>query len=320
MSPTAWWIRASECPGRRGGSVRASGSGWGGGHLVVNGHVPLPRRHFRETVFWRQFRRNQLALAGGAVVLVLSLAALLAQWLAPYDPSAYDVKQILLAPSFAHWLGTDQIGRDVLSRMLYGARISMAVGFVSVGIAVVVGTVIGSVAAYYGGRVDELLMRFVDLMLNFPRLFLLLTLIALLRPSIWIIMAVIGLTGWMGLARLVRGEILSLKEREFVLSARALGALDRRIMFRHILPNALVPVLVSATLGVAGAILAESGLSFLGLGVQPPTPSWGNILNEGRANIEIAWWLSVFPGMAILVTVLAYNLLGEGLRDALDPR
>jgi len=288
--------------------------------LVTLDRLLAGHRKFRESVFWRQFRRNQLALAGGAIVLVLSLAALLASVLAPFDPSAYDVKKILLPPGPGHWLGTDQIGRDLLSRMLYGARISMAVGFVSVGIAVIIGTLIGTVAAYYGGRVDELLMRFVDLMLNFPRLFLLLTLIALLRPSIWVIMAVIGLTGWMGLARLVRGEILSLKEREFVMSARALGVPDRRIMFRHILPNALVPVLVSATLGVAGAILAESGLSFLGLGVQPPTPSWGNILTEGRANIEIAWWLSVFPGMAILVTVLAYNLLGEGLRDALDPR
>jgi len=278
------------------------------------------RRRFRESIFWRQFRRNQLALVGGAVVLVLSLAALLAPVLAPYEPSAYDVKKILLPPGPGHWLGTDQIGRDLLSRMLYGAQISMAVGFVSVGIAVLVGTLIGTVAAYYGGRVDEFLMRFVDLMLNFPRFFLLLTLIALLRPSIWVIMTVIGLTGWMGLARLVRGEILSLKEREFVLGARALGVPDRRIMFRHILPNALVPVLVSATIGVAGAILAESGLSFLGLGVQPPTPSWGNILIDGKANLEIAWWLSVFPGMAILVTVLAYNLFGEGLRDALDPR
>ena len=278
------------------------------------------KQSWYQSIFWRQFRRNQLALAGGVVVLLLTLAALLAPVIAPYDPGAYDVRQILLPPSSAHWLGTDQIGRDVLSRMLYGARISMAVGFVSVGIAVVVGTLIGTLAAYYGGRVDELLMRFVDLMLNFPRLFLLLTLIALLRPSIWIIMAVIGLTGWMGLSRLVRSEILSLKEREFVVSAQALGARDRRIMFRHILPNALVPLLVSATLGVAGAILAESGLSFLGLGVQPPTPSWGNILIDGKANIEIAWWLSIFPGMAILVTVLAYNLLGEGLRDALDPR
>ena len=278
------------------------------------------RRSLRESVFWRQFRRNQLAVAGGVIVLLLGLLALFAPLLAPYDPGAYDTKQILLPPGTAHWFGTDQLGRDVLSRMLYGSRISMAVGFISVGIAVVVGTLLGTVAGFYGGRVDELLMRFVDLMLNFPRLFLLLTLIALLRPSIWVIMAVIGLTGWMGLARLVRGEILSLKEREFVVGARALGAPDAWIMFRHLLPNALVPVLVSATLGVAGAILAESGLSFLGLGVQPPTPSWGNILIEGKANIEIAWWLSVFPGLAILVTVLAYNLLGEGLRDALDPR
>ena len=295
-------------------------SGSGSPSLAALDRRLAGRRPFRESIFWRQFRRNQLALASGAVVLVLSLAALFAPVLAPYDPSAYDVKKLLLPPGPGHWLGTDQIGRDLLSRMLYGARISMAVGFVSVGIAVVIGTLIGTVAAYYGGRVDELLMRFVDLMLNFPRFFLLLTLIALLRPSIWIIMMVIGFTGWMGLARLVRGEILSLKEREFVLSARALGVPDRRIMFRHIFPNALVPVLVSATLGVAGAILAESGLSFLGLGVQPPTPSWGNILIDGKANIEIAWWLSVFPGMAILVTVLAYNLFGEGLRDALDPR
>jgi len=271
-------------------------------------------------VAWRQLRKNRLALAGGAVVILLSAVALCAPLLAPYDPAAYDVKQILLAPGPQHWFGTDQLGRDVLSRMLYGARISMAVGFVSVGIAVLLGTLIGTLAGYYGGRVDELLMRFVDLMLNFPRLFLLLTLIALLRPSIWVIMAVIGFTGWMGLARLVRGEILSLREREFVQGARALGAADARIMVKHILPNALVPVLVSATLGVAGAILTESGLSFLGLGVQPPTPSWGNILIDGKANIEIAWWLSAFPGLAILATVLAYNLLGEGLRDALDPR
>lgn len=271
-------------------------------------------------VAWRQLRKNRLALAGGAVVLLLAAVALCAPLLAPYDPAAYDVKQILLAPGPQHWFGTDQLGRDVLSRMLYGARISMAVGFVSVGIAVLLGTLIGTLAGYYGGRVDELLMRFVDLMLNFPRLFLLLTLIALLRPSIWVIMAVIGFTGWMGLARLVRGEILSLREREFVQGARALGAADARIMVKHILPNALVPVLVSATLGVAGAILTESGLSFLGLGVQPPTPSWGNILIDGKANIEIAWWLSAFPGLAILATVLAYNLLGEGLRDALDPR
>jgi peptide/nickel transport system permease protein len=287
---------------------------------IETGRRVTPIAAFRRSIFWRQLRRNRLALAGAAVVLAMSVAALLAPVLAPYDPAAYDTSQILMSPSPAHWLGTDQIGRDVLSRMLYGTRISMAVGFVSVGIAVLLGTLIGTVAAYYGGRIDELLMRFVDLMLNFPRFFLLLTLIAFLRPSIWIIMAVIGMTGWMGLSRLVRGEILALKSREFVLSAQALGVPDRRIMFRHILPNALVPVLVSAVIGVAGAILTESGLSFLGLGVQPPTPSWGNILIDGKANIEIAWWLSVFPGLAILLTVLSYNLLGEGLRDALDPR
>jgi peptide/nickel transport system permease protein len=287
---------------------------------IESGRRLAPVAAFRRSIFWRQLRRNPMALVGAGVVLVMSLGALLAPLLAPYDPAAYDTKQILIAPSPVHWLGTDQIGRDVLSRMLYGARISMAVGFVSVGIAVLLGTLIGTVAAYYGGRIDELLMRFVDLMLNFPRFFLLLTLIAFLRPHIWIIMAVIGMTGWMGLSRLVRGEILALKSREFVLSAQALGVPDGRIMFRHILPNALVPVLVSAVIGVAGAILTESGLSFLGLGVQPPDPSWGNILIDGKANIEIAWWLSVFPGLAILLTVLSYNLLGEGLRDALDPR
>lgn len=271
-------------------------------------------------IFWRQLLRNRLAVGGGAVVLCLILLAVLAPALAPYDPAAYDVKQILLPPSGAHILGTDQLGRDVFSRMLFGARISLAVGFVAVGIATFIGICVGSLAGYYGGAMDEVLMRFVDLMLTFPRFFLLLSVIALLQPSIWVIMAVIGVTGWMGVARLIRAEILSLKEREFVLSARALGAEDGRIMGRHILPNALVPVLVSATLGVAGAILTESGLSFLGLGVQPPTPTWGNILTAGKDNIEIAWWLSVYPGLAILVTVLAYNLLGEGIRDALDPR
>jgi len=270
--------------------------------------------------FARRLLRNRLAAAGGAVILFFFLVSAFPTLFASHNPNRIDIVHILRAPSAEHPLGTDDLGRDVLARMVYGARVSVKVGFVAVGIATALGLVVGLLSGFYGGWVDAVLMRFVDMMLCFPTFFLILSVIAFLDPSIWNIMAVIGLTGWMGLARLVRGEILSLKEREFVLSARAMGAPDRRIMFRHILPNALVPVLVSATLGVAGAILAESGLSFLGLGVQPPTPSWGNILNEGRANIEIAWWLSVFPGMAILVTVLAYNLLGEGLRDALDPR
>jgi peptide/nickel transport system permease protein len=226
----------------------------------------------------------------------------------------------LLGPSIEHPIGTDHLGRDVLSRMLYGARISLAVGFVAVGISICIGILVGSIAGYYGGVVDTILMRFVDIMMCFPVFFLVLTVIALLGPNIFNVMVVIGITSWMGTSRLVRAEFLSLKEREFVLAARALGLTDRRIIFRHILPNALAPVIVSASLGVAGAILLEAGLSFLGFGVQPPSPSWGNILTEGRTYIFDAWWLTIFPGFAILITVLAFNLVGEGLRDALDPK
>jgi peptide/nickel transport system permease protein len=204
--------------------------------------------------------------------------------------------------------------------MLYGARVSLAVGFVSVGIAAAIGIVLGALAGYHGGATDATVMRLVDLMLVFPRFFLLLAVLAFLRPSIWTIMAVIGLTGWMSVARLVRAEFLSLKEREFVVWSQSIGASAFRIIWRHILPNAMAPVLVAMTLGIPAAILTESGLSFLGLGVQPPHATWGNILNEGKDAIEISWWLSVYPGLAILVTVLSYNLLGEGIRDALDPR
>ena len=270
--------------------------------------------------FWRALRRNQLALAGGVVVVFVAVLALLAPIIAPMDPNRYDVKKILDAPSGLHPLGTDQLGRDVLSRMLYGARVSLAVGFVSVGIATAIGIALGSLAGYHGGMTDAVVMRLVDLMLVFPRFFLLLAVLGFLRPSIWTIMAVIGLTGWMSVARLVRAEFLSLREREFVLWSQSIGASAFRIIWRHILPNAIAPVLVAITLGVPAAILAESGLSFLGLGVQPPHATWGNILSEGKDAIEIGWWLSVYPGLAILVTVLSYNLLGEGIRDALDPR
>lgn len=271
-------------------------------------------------LFLRRLFRNRLALAGLTVVLFLFVLSLLAPYLTPYDPDAIDAYHVLMPPSWQHWFGTDELGRDVLTRVLYGARISLKVGFVAVGISIAIGTGIGLVAGYYGGWLDALLMRLVDIMLCFPTFFLILAVIAMLEPSIWYIMAIIGLTGWMGVARLVRAEVLSLREREFVLAATALGASDFRIIFRHILPNALSPVLVSATLGVAGAILTESALSFLGIGVQPPTPSWGNILTSGKDYIEFAWWLSLFPGVAILVTVLSYNLVGEGIRDALDPR
>jgi peptide/nickel transport system permease protein len=204
--------------------------------------------------------------------------------------------------------------------MIWGARISLKVGFVATGLAILIGTILGAVAGYYGGWIDAAIMRFVDVMLCFPTFFLILAVIAFLEPSIWNIMIVIGLTGWMGVTRLVRADFISLRERDFVRAARAIGAGDGRIIFLHILPNAMASILVAATLGIAGAILTESALSFLGIGVQPPTPSWGNILTAGKDNIDIAWWLSLYPGLAILITVVGYNLLGEGIRDASDPR
>jgi peptide/nickel transport system permease protein len=240
--------------------------------------------------------------------------------LAPRDPNKPDTRRILSPPSPSHPLGTDQIGRDVLSRVLYGARVSLAVGFVSVGIATIIGILLGAAAGYHGGLVDAVIMRVVDLMLVFPRFFLLLAVLAFLKPSIWTIMVVIGLSGWMGVARLVRAEFLTLREREFVVWSESIGASAARVVFRHILPNAMAPVLVAMTLGIPAAILTESGLSFLGLGVQPPYATWGNILTDGKDALEIAWWMTLYPGLAILITVLSYNLLGEGIRDALDPR
>jgi peptide/nickel transport system permease protein len=274
---------------------------------------------FFRQVLWHRLRRNRMAMAGAFIVLIMFLLAVLAPVIGR-DPGAIDIAHRLQPPGFAFLFGTDDLGRDVLTRILYGARISLLVGFVAVGIATFIGILLGAMAGYYGRWIDALIMRFVDIMLCFPTFFLILAVIAFLKPSIWNIMIIIGLTSWMGVARLVRAEFLSLKERDFVLAARAIGARDARIIFRHILPNAISPVLVSATLGVAGAILTESALSFLGIGVQPPTPSWGNMLIAGKQTLGTAWWLSVFPGLAILITVLGYNLLGEGIRDAMDPR
>ncbi|MBF0321096.1 MAG: ABC transporter permease [Nitrospirae bacterium] len=267
-----------------------------------------------------RLKANKMALFGGIIVLSLFFAAVLAPLLAPYDPEAVDRHNVLARPSRAHLFGTDDLGRDVMARMLYGAGISLSVGFVSVGIATFIGIAIGAAAGYYGKAVDAAIMRFVDIMLSIPTFFLILAVIAFLDSSIWNIMAVIGLTSWMGVARLVRAEFLSRKNREYVLAAKASGASDLRIILVHMLPNSLAPVIISAVLGIAAAVLVESALSFLGIGVQPPTPSWGNILSAGKDNLEIAWWLSVFPGLAILVTVMGYNLLGEGLRDIFDPR
>lgn len=263
---------------------------------------------------------NPLSKAGFIIIVCVFLLAMFAPIIAPYDPADINVKAILLAPSMQHWMGTDGLGRDVLTRMLYGGRISLLVGLVAVGISTVIGIVLGAIAGYYRGWVDTVIMRLVDVMLSIPSFFLILAVIAFLTPSIINVMIVIGLTSWMGVTRLVRAEFLSLSGREFVQAARTLGAKDARLIFTHLLPNSLTPIIVSSVLGVAGAVLMESGLSFLGLGVQAPQASWGNILTDGKDYIQFAWWLSLFPGLAILITVLGYNLLGEGLRDALDPR
>ncbi len=259
-------------------------------------------------------------IVGFGLVAFMSLAAIFAPWLAPYDPTTLHLDSILLAPCEAFPLGTDQLGRDVLSRLLYGGRISLWVGFVAVGISISIGLILGLISGYFGGIIDEIVMRGVDIMLCFPSFFLILAVIAFLEPNLTNIMIVIGFTSWMVVARLVRAETLSLRERDFVLAARLSGATSTRILGVHILPNALSPVLVSATLGIAGAILVESSLSFLGLGVQPPVASWGNMLLEGKNVLEIAPWMSLYPGLCILITVLGYNLLGESLRDILDPR
>ena len=263
---------------------------------------------------------NPLAMAGFIIITIMFILAMLAPLLAPYDSDAFDVKAILLSPSWQHWMGTDGLGRDVFSRMLYGGRISLLVGIVAVGISTAIGILLGALAGYYRGWIDTVIMRLVDVMLSIPSFFLILAVIAFLTPSIYNVMIVIGLTSWMGVTRLVRAEFLSLSGREFIMASRTLGANDVRLIFVHLLPNSLTPIIVSAVLGVAGAVLLESGLSFLGLGVQAPQASWGNILTDGKDYIQFAWWLSLFPGLAILLTVLGYNLLGEGLRDALDHR
>lgn len=237
-----------------------------------------------------------------------------------FDETDEDLMDNPAKPSRAHPMGTDGLGRDLLSRVIHGTGVSLKVGFTSVTISVFIGVMVGALSGFYGGWIDVVFSRIIEVMQCFPTFFLILTVIALMGPSIKMVMLVIGFTTWTGLARMVRGEFLTLRDREFVLAARVLGASDARIIFRHVLPNALAPVFVSATLGVASAILTESTLSYLGMGVQPPDASWGNLISDGQQYIRSCWWLSIYPGTMILVTVLSYNLFGEGLRDALDPR
>jgi peptide/nickel transport system permease protein len=307
---------------------------------LPSGSDAAPERLSLRGEVWRQLRRDRLATGGLVVLSVLLLAALLGklltEWMVVFDPTLVRLPERLLPPlAQAHGgllaadqlpvfgrylLGTDDLGRDVFARMLQGSFVSLSIGFVAVSIELAIGLLLGGLAGYYGGRVDALIMRFTDVMLCFPTFFLILTVVALLPPSIWNIMIVIGATSWMGTCRFVRAELMALREQDFVRAARALGLSDRRVIFRHMLPNAVAPVLVSATLAVATAILTESALSYLGFGVQPPDASWGNILSDGRTFLFDAPWLFLIPGAAILIVVLAFNLVGEGLRDALNPQ
>ena len=279
---------------------------------------------------WKYFSRHKLALAGGIVLILLILGCALGPLISPYDLEKSNLPIRYQSPSLYHLFGTDDLGRDILTRLLYGGRISMAIGLSSMLISVVIGVTIGSLSGYYGGGLDNILMRLTDLMLTIPRLFLLILVSVILRGIEWpylqktggiiAITLVLGIFSWMRTARLVRGVFLSLREKEFVVAARSLGSSPARIIVRHILPNALSPVIVAATLGVAGAIISESGLSYLGFGIQPPMPSWGNMLRNAQDEMMRGHiWMALFPGLIIFITVLSINYLGDGLRDALDP-
>ena len=292
--------------------------------------------HVSKVTFWTRLRRHKLAIIGMIVLVLMVLAAVFAGQLAPIDPNAIDNvhwQGTPLPPCFqdasqcgGHILGTDEVGRDLLSRLLFGARISLTVGLSAVLMEVFIGTILGAISGYYGGWIDYAIMRVTDVFLSIPLLPLLLVLTAIVAASstkaslsFGVIVLIIGALSWPTVARLVRASFLSLREREFAEAARALGNSDRRIIFRHLLPNAVAPIVVQATLDVAGVIITESTLSFLGLGIQPPTASWGNMLANAQSNLSIAWWAAVFPGLCILVTVLSINYMGDGLRDALDP-
>lgn len=261
-------------------------------------------------------------MAGALIVLALYLVAIAAPLLARYDPIAQgDVPRMrYVPPCREHLLGTDKFGRDVFARVVYGSRISLTIGLLAAAITVILGSLVGAAAGYFGGAVDAILMRIVDALLSIPRLFLLLTCVALFSGSIWLIVLLLGATGWMATARLVRAQVLSLRNLDYVKAAEALGAGGRGVIWRHLIPNTLSVIIVAATLRIGGIILAEASLGFLGLGVPPPAPSWGQMVFEGREVLMSAWWLSTFPGIAIAVTVIGFNLLGDALKDAFDPR
>ena len=276
----------------------------------------------RRVSVWQRFIRHRLALIGTTLLLIVAISSIAAPLIVRHDPYTTDLRAYRKPPSSEHLLGTDSAGRDVLSRLLYAGRVSLSVGLVAVSIYVTIGIVLGGLAGYYGGWVDSVIMRVADMVLSFPSLIIIIVMVSLLGPSIYNVMIVIGALGWPPIARLVRGNFLSLRQQEFVVAAQAGGAKHRRIIFRHVLPNALAPVIVAASFGMAQAILLEAGLSFLGLGVQPPTPSWGNMLTDAQSVLVLRNmpWLWLPPGIMIAITVLSVNFIGDGLRDALDPR
>ena len=271
---------------------------------------------------WRRLKRNKMAVLGLIILIILVLLAVFADVIANYDNVVIkqNLAHRLQGPSAAHWLGTDEFGRDIFARLVHGTRVSLQVGIVAVGISIVIGGILGAVAGYYGGKLDNTIMRIMDIFLAVPSILLAIAIVSALGPSIINLMLAISISSVPSYARIVRASVLSIRDQEFIEAAKAIGARNTRIIFRHIIPNSLAPVIVQATLGVASAILSTAGLSFIGLGIQPPAPEWGSMLSGGRQYLRYAWWVTTFPGVAIMITILSLNLLGDGLRDALDPR
>lgn len=269
---------------------------------------------------WKRLKKSKLALVGFVILIILLIVAIFANVIAPYDYAKQNLQNTFQFPCAAHIFGTDEFGRDIFSRVVYGTRISLSVGFIAVGIAAFIGGILGAVAGYYGGKADNIVMRFMDVLLAIPQILLAISIVAALGSGLQNLMIAVGISSIPGYARIVRASVLSIKDQEFVEAAKAAGSSDLRIIFHHIIPNSMAPIIVQATLGVAIAILTAAGLSFIGLGIQPPTPEWGSMLSGGRQYIRDYWYMTLFPGLAIVITIFALNVLGDGLRDALDPK
>lgn len=299
--------------------------------LTLGTALPVTQERTMRSLIWRQFRRHQMAVLSTFILALLIFGAIFVPVLSPYDPEASSMRERSEPPSLAHPMGTDTLGRDILTRLLYGGRVSLTIGLLATVLGIGIGTAIGAFAGYYGGMVDNLLMRLTDLFIALPRIFMLIVMTLLMRSldigflsaygGVGGIVLILGILSWTGVARIVRGQFLGLKQKEFVEAARTLGIGNQRIVLRHVLPNTATPIIVAATLLVAATIIAESGLSFLGFGVQPPTPTWGNMLRSAQDEMRKGnWWMAVFPGLMIFLTVISINYIGDGLRDALDPR